>query len=78
MKEIINGFSQGNKADLMLCLGSNLDVMCTDVGMAQATMMRGKQMVIVNLEETPLSDRAFHIYARTDDVMKLLMKKLGN
>ena len=70
------GFEHGSCADLMLCLGSSLRIHPA-AAMAEATIQRGKNMVIVNLQKTPMTDRALHIYAKIDDVMRLLMEKLS-
>jgi len=72
------GFDHGWNADLMLCLGSSLRVHPA-AAMAEATIQRGKNMVIVNLQKTPMSDKegVMHIFAKIDDVTELLMAKLG-
>ena len=44
--------------------------------MAAMTAMRGGNLVIVNLQNTPMTNIALHIYAKIDDVMEMLMKKL--
>jgi len=69
-------FQHSQDADLHLVLGSSLTVRpaCT---MPKITSKKGN-LVIVNLQKTPLDDRAaFHIYSKTDVVMELLFKELN-
>lgn len=47
------GFAHGSEADLMLCVGSSLRVNPA-AGMAQLTAERGGNLVIINLQKTPL------------------------
>lgn len=64
------------KADLHLACGSSLRVTPACDQPANTANLGGK-LVIVNLQKTPLTDlAAFQIYAKTDDVMRLLMKRL--
>ena len=73
--DVQTGMVQGLAADLMLCLGSSLRVQPANI-MAANTALRGGNVVIVNLQKTPLSEKGLHIYTKIDDVMELLMKKL--
>lgn len=69
--------AESRKADLHIVLGSSLTVSpaCT---MPEETMDSGGQLVIVNLQRTPLTSRAtLHIHAPTDVVMEMLMKRLA-
>jgi len=68
---------QSEKADLHLVLGSSLTVSPAN-SMPKRTNKSGGSLVIVNLQKTPLDDKAsLRIFAKCDDVMKLVMKKLG-
>ena len=66
--------TQGELADLMLCLGSSLRVY-TDA--MDECLENGGKLVIVNLQKTPYTSQALQIYARIDDVMNMLMEKLN-
>jgi len=64
------------KADLHICLGSSLTVEPANE-CPQDTVYHGGKLVIINLQETPLTHCAdLHIHARTDEVMEELMKQL--
>ena len=65
------------KSDLHLAMGSSLTVRpaCT---MPELTARNQGALVIVNLQPTPLDDKAtIKIHAKTDTVMAMLMKRLG-
>ena len=58
-------------------IGSSLTV-TPACDLPRDTARRGGKLVIVNLQRTPLDDRAhLRIFARTDDVMRMVMAKLG-
>ena len=66
------------KSDLHLVMGSSLTVRpaCT---MPELTARNQGALVIVNLQPTPLDDKAtIKIHAKTDTVMTMLMKRLGH
>lgn len=64
------------KADLHFVLGSSLTVSPACDMPTTTAKMRGN-LVICNLQKTPLTDMAdFQIYAETDVVMKMLMEEL--
>lgn len=64
-------------ADLHLCLGSSLTVSPAN-DQPQTTKENGGKLVIVNLQETPLTEMAdLHIYGKTDEVMAKVMERLG-
>ena len=67
-----------SRADLCLAMGSSLTV-TPAAGIPEAVGRRRKdRLVIVNLQETPLTGVAdFQIFARTDVVMQMLMQRLG-
>jgi len=70
-------YDNSDLSELHLVLGSSLTVTpaCTN---PKRTVQHGGKLVICNLQKTPLDDRAFiRIYARCDDLMKLVMQKLG-
>ena len=63
-------------ADLHLAMGSSLRVSPAN-GLPQSTAMNGGKLVICNLQKTPLDAYAtLCIYAKCDDIMEALMKKL--
>jgi mono-ADP-ribosyltransferase sirtuin 6 len=63
-------------ADVHLALGSSLTVSPANT-MPEGTARRGGKLVIVNLQNTPLTKMAdFQIYAKTDIVMQMLMDRL--
>ncbi|KAJ3443430.1 nad-dependent protein deacetylase sirtuin-(6/7) family member [Anaeramoeba flamelloides] len=76
-KEIDSGYKHSKKSDLSIVLGTSLKVTpAADLPMIPVKKKTGK-MVIVNLQKTPLDDYAsIRIFAKTDDVCKLLMKEL--
>jgi NAD-dependent SIR2 family protein deacetylase len=70
------GFSEGKKADLMLCMGSSLRV-TPAADIPCETVEHGGQLVIINLQKTPLDKMAkLVIHAKIDDVVEILMEKL--
>ncbi|KAL4484948.1 hypothetical protein ABPG74_020125 [Tetrahymena malaccensis] len=76
-KDLKEGFAQSKKADLHLVLGSSLRV-TPAADMPATTAEKGQKLVIINLQKTPLdSVAALRINAMCDDVMKMVMKKLG-
>ena len=63
-------------ADLCLVMGSSLRV-TPAADMPKSTAANGGNLVICNLQKTPLDNYAtLCIYAKCDDIMELLMKKL--
>jgi NAD-dependent SIR2 family protein deacetylase len=65
------------QCDLMLVLGSSLTV-SPACHMPEKVGKKGKKLVICNLQKTPLDELAtIRIFAKCDDLMKLVMKKLG-
>lgn len=74
--DLNTGFAQGAKADLMLVLGSSCRV-TPAADMIGETLDNGGKCVIVNLQKTPYTPQALHIYAQIDTVMEMLMKKLN-
>jgi len=77
MKPLKDGFDNAEKADLCLVLGSSLTV-TPAADMPRRVGVRGKNLVIVNLQATPLNGyAAMIINAKIDDVMVRLMTKLG-
>jgi NAD-dependent SIR2 family protein deacetylase len=61
----------------MLSLGSSLRVNPA-AEMAKITAQNGKNLVIINLQNTPLDKYAsLRIYAKIDDAFQILMKKLN-
>ena len=64
-------------ADVCLAMGSSLRVSPANA-MPQACAQNGGQLVICNLQQTPLDHlAALVIHAKCDDVMEMLMQKLG-
>lgn len=76
-EELNNAFNHANWADLWLAMGSSLRVTpAADV--PKTVFDNGGKLVIVNLQKTPLDAyAAINIYAKCDDVMERLMKKLN-
>ena len=71
------GEQNGASADLCVCMGSSLRVSPAN-DMPAATARNGGNLVIINLQKTPLDAFAtLCIYGKCDDVMDLLMQKLG-
>ncbi|XP_064404498.1 NAD-dependent protein deacylase sirtuin-6-like isoform X2 [Halichondria panicea] len=69
-------FEHAKRADLCLAMGSSLTV--TPAADIPETTGKKKGLVIVNLQRTPLDHlAAMRINGKCDDVMKLLMSKLG-
>ena len=61
-------------ADLCISMGTSLRVS----KICQETAANGGNLIICNLQKTPLDQYAtLCIYAKCDDIMELLMKKLG-
>ena len=61
----------------MVCLGSSLRVNPA-ASLPVATKMTGGKIVIVNLQKTPCDKMAkLVIHAKIDDVIEMLMDKLG-
>ena len=66
-----------SKADVCLCLGSSLQV--KPAMLFPLAIAKKGHLAIVNLQPTPLDQMAqLRIWAKIDDVMKLVMKKLGH
>jgi hypothetical protein len=74
--DLDTGFNNGESADVMLCIGSSLRVNPA-AQMAEATANNGGKLVIINLQNTPLTPMGLHIYGKIDEVLELLMKKLN-
>jgi len=75
-KELTDGFTNSEAADLHIVLGSSLRVTPACM-MPLKTVEQGGKLVIVNLQKTPYDDRcAVRIYSTVDRVMALLMQKL--
>lgn len=75
--ELEQSYQEAKKSDLMIVLGSSLQVYpAADI---PATVIRRKQkLVICNLQKTPLSPHsALQIHSQIDTVMKGLLKRLG-
>lgn len=65
------------KADLHIALGSSLMV-TPAADCPRDTVHNGGKLVIINLQNTPLTNMAeFQIYGKTDEVMTRLMELLG-
>jgi len=76
-KELTTATEHSDDSDLMICLGSSLRV-TPAADMPSEVAERGGDLVIVNLQTTPLDKFAtVRIYAKTDDVMDRLMKELN-
>jgi len=79
LNEVILTLGQQNceSADLCLAMGSSLRV-SPACSMPLACAERGGNLVIVNLQKTPIDDAAtMVIHAKCDDVMKMLIAKMG-
>ena len=75
--EIDVAFAHAEKADLALALGSSLTVTPAADVPADVGKKKNGQLVIVNLQKTPLDDvAAFRLNGFTDTVMELVMKEL--
>ncbi|XP_064404500.1 NAD-dependent protein deacylase sirtuin-6-like [Halichondria panicea] len=71
-----DSFDHSEKADICLAMGSSLTV--TPAANIPENVGQRNILVIVNLQRTPLDHRAaMRINGKCDDVMKLLMSKLG-
>ena len=74
-KILEDGFQNSARSDLCLAMGSSLTV-TPAADMPKTTSKRGK-LVVVNLQKTPLDDRAaLNIHAFCDTVIQMLMQKL--
>ena len=70
-------FDHGGKADLCLAMGSSLTV-TPAANIPEMVGEGGKRLVIVNLQATPLDSCCkLRIFAKCDEVSKMLMSKLG-
>lgn len=82
LHSVQRGFEESEKADLCICLGSSLTV-TPAADMPKLVGKKGKQqgganLVIVNLQKTPLDRLAsLRIFGKCDQVMEGLMKELG-
>ena len=66
-----------NESDLIIAMGSSMRVQPA-CSLPLQVIQNGGNFVMINLQKTPLDAYAcLCIHAKTDDVMKLLMKKLG-
>lgn len=71
-KDLDNGFTQSQIADLHICLGSSLRV-TPAADMPVSTVENGGKLVVINLQDTPLNSyAALVIHAKCDDVMRRL------
>eukprot|EP01012_Entosiphon_sulcatum_P007269 TRINITY_DN1364_c0_g1_i1.p1 TRINITY_DN1364_c0_g1~~TRINITY_DN1364_c0_g1_i1.p1 ORF type:complete len:527 (-),score=53.23 TRINITY_DN1364_c0_g1_i1:70-1602(-) len=71
------GFSNSEKADLHVVLGSSLVVRPAS-DMPRETATNGGRLVIVNLQRTPLDDLcAMRVHGKCDQFVELLMNELG-
>jgi len=76
-KPLENAENHSEKADLHIALGSSLRV-TPAADCPESTARNGGDLVIVNLQTTPLdTDAIEHIFAKTDEVMERVMEKLG-
>lgn len=76
-KTLETSFDHAQKAELCLAMGSSLTV-TPAAEVPQTVGERQQRLVIVNLQRTPLDPVArLRIFAKCDDVSKLLMGKLG-
>lgn len=76
-RELEEGFLHSKRADLCLAMGSSLTV-TPAADMPSTVGERGKRLVIINLQKTPLDDiAALRINGECDKVMRLVMEKLG-
>jgi len=75
-KHLEAGQRNANQADLCLAMGSSLRV-TPAADLPAEVANRGKRLVIVNLQGTPLDDvAALRINGLCDDVMRALMEKI--
>jgi len=75
-KHLQAGENQSKQADLCLAMGSSLRVFPA-ADLPESVAKRGKRLVVVNLQGTPLDDvAALRINGLCDDVMRALMEKL--
>ncbi|CAF3758687.1 unnamed protein product [Rotaria sordida] len=69
---------ESQMCDLSLCMGTSMRVAPACELPAMNLNSGQKRMVIVNLQKTPYDDLcALRIFARCDDVMKMVMKELN-
>ena len=77
MDELNKAEQNTNKGDICLALGSSLTVSPACNLAKEFGVNRKKDLVIVNLQRTNLDSKcSVRIFAKCDDVMRLLMKKL--
>jgi len=73
---LLRAVDNADEADLCLSLGSSLTVSPAN-SIPKRVAKRGKHLVIVNLQNTPLDSYAdLRVYAKTDDFMKIVMRLL--
>lgn len=76
-KDLERAYDECDKADLIVCLGSSLTVSPAN-DLPKRVAKRGGNLVIVNLQRTPLDSLStLRIHGRTDEVMKGVMEELG-
>mmetsp|Transcript_9984 Transcript_9984/g.34990 ORF Transcript_9984/g.34990 Transcript_9984/m.34990 type:complete len:447 (-) Transcript_9984:173-1513(-) len=76
-REINLGFAHTAESDVCLCLGSSLTVTPAADMPEQVGNRKGRHLVIVNLQRTPLDHKAdLVIHAKCDDVMSQLAREL--
>ena len=77
-KALDDAFAHAEKADVCIVLGSSLRVVPAADVPAHVGRKSGGKLVIVNLQATPLDgDATLLIRAKCDDVMGMLLEKLG-
>ena len=77
-KALDDAFAHAERADVCISLGSSLRVVPAADVPARVGRKAGGKLIIVNLQATPLDgDAALLIRAKCDDVMRLLLEKLG-
>jgi NAD-dependent SIR2 family protein deacetylase len=70
------GFQMAGASDLILCMGSSMRV-SPACEMPVSTVQNGGNLVMINLQKTPIDGHATLILnGKCDDIMRLLMKKL--
>jgi len=75
-KPLEDGWEHSRKSDLCLVLGSSLTV-SPACSMPKLVAKMKRNLVIVNMQHTPLDDRAsLRVYGKCDEFMQLVMKEL--
>ncbi|CAF1364101.1 unnamed protein product [Rotaria sordida] len=69
---------ESKKCDLSLCMGTSMRVSPACELPSMKLKSGKKKMVVVNLQKTPYDDQcALRIFARCDDVMRMMMEELN-